>query len=30
MGVARVHLSLTHTAAMAQAFVILEGEGPGR
>jgi len=30
MGVVRVHLSLTHTAAMAQAFVILEGEGPGR
>lgn len=25
MGVERVHLSLTHTAAVAQAFVILEG-----
>ncbi len=25
MGVERIHLSLTHTAAMAQAFVILEG-----
>lgn len=25
MGVARIHLSLTHTPALAQAFVILEG-----
>ena len=27
MGVERIHLSLTHTETMAQAFVILEGEG---
>lgn len=27
MGVERIHLSLTHTAGMAQAFVILEGGG---
>lgn len=27
MGVERIHLSLTHTAAVAQAFVILEGGG---
>lgn len=25
MGIERIHLSLTHTAAMAQAFVIVEG-----
>jgi holo-[acyl-carrier protein] synthase len=27
MGVERIHLSLTHTETMAQAFVILVGEG---
>jgi holo-[acyl-carrier protein] synthase len=27
MGVERIHLSLTHTETVAQAFVILEGEG---
>lgn len=28
LGVERIHLSLTHTETMAQAFVILEGRGP--
>ncbi|MCS7041416.1 MAG: holo-[acyl-carrier-protein] synthase [Bryobacteraceae bacterium] len=28
LGVERIHLSLTHTASMAQAFVVLEGRGP--
>lgn len=30
MGVEAVHLSLTHTASLAQAFVILEGSGGGK
>lgn len=29
LGVERVHLSLTHTATMAAAFVVLEGSGSG-
>jgi holo-[acyl-carrier protein] synthase len=28
LGVERIHLSLTHTETIAQAFVILEGSGP--